>query len=141
VQAPHPTLLMGGNAGPRAAALAARWADEYNTVYPTDDQIVERRGAIAAACTAAGRDPIPFSIMTAFAIGADEDEVARRMRALGQDPASPPAPWVVGTPDRFVARLRELEALGVRRIMLQHLNHTDDAALELLGREVLPRCS
>jgi len=63
------------------------------------------------------------------------------LRALGQDPASPPAPWVVGTPDRFVQRLRELEALGVERIMLQHLNHTDDAALELLGREVLPRCS
>ena len=32
VQRPHPPLLMGGNAGPRAAALAARWADEYNTV-------------------------------------------------------------------------------------------------------------
>jgi F420-dependent oxidoreductase-like protein len=141
VQTPHPRLVMGGNAGPRAAALAARWADEYNSVYPTDDQIRERRAAIAAACEQAGRAPIPFSVMTGFAIGAEDDEVAGRLRALGQDPASPPAPWVVGTPDRFVQRLRELEALGVERIMLQHLNHTDDAALELLGREVLPRCS
>ena len=30
VQRPHPPLIIGGNAGPRSAALAARWADEYN---------------------------------------------------------------------------------------------------------------
>jgi F420-dependent oxidoreductase-like protein len=141
VQKPHPPLLMGGNAGPRAAALAARWADEYNTVYPTDDQIRERRAAIVAACEAAGRPPIPFSVMTGFVIGADADEIARRARALGQDPAALPPVWVTGTPDQVVERLRELEGLGVERIMLQHLNHTDLAAVDLLGREVLPRCA
>jgi F420-dependent oxidoreductase-like protein len=31
VQRPRPTLLVGGAAGPRSLALAARWADEYNT--------------------------------------------------------------------------------------------------------------
>src|SRR3954470_6658740 len=30
VQLPHPPLIMGGAAGPRAARLAARYADEYN---------------------------------------------------------------------------------------------------------------
>ncbi len=35
VQRPHPPLLMGGNAGPRSAALAARFADEYNTPFPS----------------------------------------------------------------------------------------------------------
>ena len=35
VQRPHPPLIMGGAAGPRAARLAARYADEYNTVMPT----------------------------------------------------------------------------------------------------------
>ncbi len=32
-QDPHPPLIMGGRAGPRSAALAARWADEYDVVY------------------------------------------------------------------------------------------------------------
>src|SRR3954469_24586708 len=32
VQRPHPPLIMGGAGGPRAARLAARFADEYNTV-------------------------------------------------------------------------------------------------------------
>lgn len=35
LQRPHPRLIMGGGAAPRSARLAARWADEYNTVYPT----------------------------------------------------------------------------------------------------------
>ena len=39
VQRPHPPLIMGGDAGPRAARLAARFADEYNTVMPTLDEI------------------------------------------------------------------------------------------------------
>src|SRR4051794_30996665 len=39
---PPPPLIMGGNAGPRAARLAARFADEYNTVMPTLDQVRER---------------------------------------------------------------------------------------------------
>ncbi len=43
VQRPHPPLIMGGAAGPRAARLAARYADEYNTVMPTLEEIVERK--------------------------------------------------------------------------------------------------
>ena len=39
VQRPHPPLIMGGAAGPRAARLAARFADEYNTVMPTLDEM------------------------------------------------------------------------------------------------------
>jgi alkanesulfonate monooxygenase SsuD/methylene tetrahydromethanopterin reductase-like flavin-dependent oxidoreductase (luciferase family) len=40
----------------------------------------------------------------------------------------------VGTPDRFVDHLRELEAAGVERVMLQHLAHDDLEAVALLGR-------
>lgn len=35
VQDPHPPLIVGRRAGRRSAALAARWADEYNTVFST----------------------------------------------------------------------------------------------------------
>ena len=48
VQAPHPPLIMGGSAGPRSASLAARFADEYNTVFPTVDDVRERRRAGAS---------------------------------------------------------------------------------------------
>ena len=63
---------MGGAAGPRAARLAARYADEYNTVMPTLEQIAERKASIDAACAKAGREPIPFTVMTTCVIGADQ---------------------------------------------------------------------
>ena len=112
VQQPHPRLILGGKAGPRAAALAARWADEYNTVGATVEECRERRERIAAACREIGREPIRFSLMGDF--------------------------WVGLEPDALVERLREYEAAGVDGVMLQHLRHEDLAIVELLGREVIP---
>jgi F420-dependent oxidoreductase-like protein len=129
VQQPHPTLIAGGSAKRRGAALAARWADEYNTVGATADQCRERRERIAAACAEQGRDPIPFSLMTGFAVAGDH--AAR----LGRDPSPG---WLTGTPAEIVEQLKELEAAGVERVMLQHLLHEDLDVLELIGREVIP---
>jgi alkanesulfonate monooxygenase SsuD/methylene tetrahydromethanopterin reductase-like flavin-dependent oxidoreductase (luciferase family) len=82
----RPNLILGGSAGPRGAALAARWADEYNTVFPTAEQARERRERIVAACAEAGRDPITFSAMITLE----------------------------GTPDELIERLRDLAARGSR---------------------------
>ncbi len=131
---------MGGAAGPRAARLAARYADEYNTVMPTLEEIAERRASIAAACEKAGREPIPFSVMTGCVIGADAAEHDERMAALkawtgqGLDPARA----ITGTVEQAAERLREYEAAGVSRIFLQHLVHRDVEMVELIGRELVP---
>jgi F420-dependent oxidoreductase-like protein len=110
VQDPHPNLILGGGAGPRGAALAARWADEYNTVYPSDEEAKERRDRIAAACEEAGREMITFSAMIRLE----------------------------GTSSELVERLRGLEAAGVERVMLQHLAHDDVGTVERVGRDVIP---
>jgi F420-dependent oxidoreductase-like protein len=102
-----PNLIVGGSAMPRGAALAARWADEYNTVFSTPDEARDRRGRIAAACAEQGRDPIPLSVMV----------------RLEDDPTD---------------LLRELAAVGVDRVMLQHLQHDDLDTVERVGREVIP---
>jgi len=140
VQRPHPPLIMGGAAGPRAARLAARFADEYNTVSPTLDEIAERRAAIAAACEKAGRAPIPFTVMTGALIGGDRDDVERRTAELRRWAGSTPDPgtWITGTVDEAVARLKAYEEAGVERIYLQHLLHRDIDAVELIGRELVP---
>jgi F420-dependent oxidoreductase-like protein len=151
VQRPHPPLIVGGSAGPRSAALAARWADEYNTVYATPDECRERRARVAAACEREGREPIPFSLMTGVLIGADRDELharAERLAALrgeelpGGDPAAyvaarPPG-WIVGTPDEAVAQLRALADAGVARVMLQHHLHAELDVVALLGERIAP---
>jgi F420-dependent oxidoreductase-like protein len=124
VQRPHPPVIAGGSAKPRGAALAARWADEYNTVYATADECRERRERIAEACAAEGRDPLRFSVMTSFAFDAD--------------PADHHPAWLVGGSDDIVEQIKALEQAGVERVMLQHLQHHDLEIVERIGREIIP---
>jgi F420-dependent oxidoreductase-like protein len=133
VQRPHPPLIMGGDAGPRAAALAARWADEYNTSFPGGvDQIRARRERIEAACEAAGREPIPFSVMTGFVAGRDRAEYEQRARRLAGEHDLPDT-WITGTADDALAQLAALRDAGVARVMLQNLLHDDLDVVALIG--------
>jgi F420-dependent oxidoreductase-like protein len=139
VQDPHLPLIMGGGAGPRASALAARWADEYNVVHATPEEAAASRERLRAACETEGRDPdsLRFSLMHAFAAGADAADLRSRRERLAEAGHGDTAGWLEGTPDVIVARLREYADAGVERVMLQHLLHRDTQALELLA-EVVP---
>ena len=145
VQDPLP-LLMGGAAKQRGAALAARFAGEYNVVHARPDEAAASRGRLSAACEQAGRDPatLRFSLMHQFLIGGDEGELrarAERLAAVTGGPADVKQlrrSAIAGTPAEVVAQLREYEAAGVERVMLQHLLHRDVEALELIAAEVVP---
>jgi F420-dependent oxidoreductase-like protein len=149
VQQPRPPIVVGGRGGRRSLALAARWADEYNTFSASVDEIRERRDAFRAAWQDAGRDPetFRFSAMVAALVGADEGELGERVARLadwqGRDRdevlASLRGTGVVGTIDEAAESLRELEAAGAQRVMIQHLLHDDLDAVELIGRELIPR--
>src|SRR5205085_7963106 len=49
LQRPHIPLIVGGVAGPKSAALAARWADEYNTIFAPPEVCRTRREAVKRA--------------------------------------------------------------------------------------------
>jgi F420-dependent oxidoreductase-like protein len=147
VQHPHPPLIMGGNAGPRSARMAAQYADEYNTVFPTVEEVRERRGRIHAACAEAGRELLPFSVMTGVLVAADQSELRRRAERLaakmGGDPTGllddPPSGWIVGTVDQAAEQLLALREAGVDRVMCQHLVHADLEMVALIGEQLGPR--
>ena len=132
-------LILGGSAGPRSVALAARFADEYNTPFPTLDDVRTRREAVDRACEQAGRDPLPFSIMTGVVVGADEPELRDRAGRLTERTgipdvaAEPPAGWIVGTADAAAEQLTALKEAGVSRVLCQHLLHDDLDAVALIG--------
>jgi len=140
VQRPHPPLIMGGGAGPRAARLAARFADEYNTNFVTPEELAARRANIVAACEKAGREPIPFSFMSGIVIGADRAEVDRRRQEVEAWGAPVPEPETgfIGTVEQIATRIRDYAAVGVSRVYLQHLLHRDLETVELIGRELVP---
>jgi F420-dependent oxidoreductase-like protein len=110
VQSPHPPLIVGGGGGRRSVALAARWADEYNTVSPTADECRALRERIAEACAREGREPLPLSVMTRL----------------------------IREPGEAIRQLSELAEAGVERVMLQHLEHTDLDALRVVAEQVAP---
>jgi alkanesulfonate monooxygenase SsuD/methylene tetrahydromethanopterin reductase-like flavin-dependent oxidoreductase (luciferase family) len=163
VQTPHPPLLMGGLAGPLAARLAASYADEYNTVFagagepstsadPLDaiyagaTLVRERRARIVEACEAAGRDPIPFSVMTPIVVGMDEADLharaARTAAFRGVDVdwvLAVPEGWLVGTVEQVAEQLHVLKELGVSRVLCQLLPHDDLEFIAVLAQELAPR--
>ena len=145
---PHPHLIVGGSGRSGTVVPAARFADEYNTVMATPEECAERREKLLRACESEGRHPIPLSLMTACAIGRDDDEarerIRRRLERAGQqiDPdeykAQRGAAAILGTLEEAVERLRAFEQAGVERVMLQHLDHRDLEMVALIGSELVP---
>jgi F420-dependent oxidoreductase-like protein len=150
VQPPRPPLILGGKGGKRSLRLAARLADEYNTVFLMPTEAAELRARLDRACEVEDRDPttLPLSLMTGWLVGADQGEVTDRARRLAE--------WrgagddgkaflvelrdstIVGTVPEALDRLAELERAGVTRVMAQHLLHRDLGAIELIGRDIAP---
>ena len=150
VQKPHPPLVLGGTVKPRFASLAARFADEVNTLGAPNDELRQRKDRLDHACREAGRDhaTLGFSVMTACFVGSNRaellDRIGKFLAVRGGDADAEQlleerrTTWLAGTLEEVATRIRELEALGVNRVMLQHLNHSDDDMVALIGDELLP---
>jgi alkanesulfonate monooxygenase SsuD/methylene tetrahydromethanopterin reductase-like flavin-dependent oxidoreductase (luciferase family) len=110
--------------------------------------VKERKQKLDEACERAGRDPstLRYSLMAPCVIGRDEREVSESARRIGARFGRSPAEVLdryslhgpVGTIDQAVERLKEIEALGYERVMLQHLAHDDLDTVAMIGRELAP---
>jgi alkanesulfonate monooxygenase SsuD/methylene tetrahydromethanopterin reductase-like flavin-dependent oxidoreductase (luciferase family) len=101
--------IVGGTAKPRSVRAAVRHADEYNTLFVDLDTARERRQLLDEAAERAGRERLVFSAM------------------LRGDP------FLSGTAADAAELLREYEAAGLERVMLQHLAHEDVEPVAFLG--------
>jgi alkanesulfonate monooxygenase SsuD/methylene tetrahydromethanopterin reductase-like flavin-dependent oxidoreductase (luciferase family) len=145
VQRPRPPLIVGGSGQRGTTEPAVRFADEYNTTFRVDAaEAARRRKRLDEACERGGRDPstLPLSLMTPFLLDRDH---ARRFvdRAPNVGPAGElyerlSARGLAGEPGELVASLREFEAAGVTRVMLQHIVHDDLDVVATIGREMAP---
>lgn len=142
-----PTLIMGGK-GEKTLKMVAKHATEWNFAYGGVDFFKEKSQELDDNCAAIGRDPseICRSMMAPFVIGHDEAAVQKRIDAQCQMFPHLPSTlteWIEagftgGTSSQVIERLKEFEAAGVERFMLQHNDLDDIASLELLAKEVLP---
>jgi len=145
---PGPTLLIGGDGEKRLLRLVALYANEWNS-HPHSREIFEhKRRRLQEHCRDVGRDleTITCSAMLGVCIAADRNALAERGRWLASflmsDRDGSPDQilagfrgrgWLVGIPDEIGEQLRNWEAAGVQRVMLQYFDMDDIEGLRLLG--------
>jgi F420-dependent oxidoreductase-like protein len=150
VQEPHPPIIVGGDGGPRLAALVSRWADEFNTVSGPPESVRERIRRVRDRLDADGRDQstLTTSLMTWCYVGATEAEALQRIErarrramragAFEDELSTLREECIVGSPVQAIERLREYEEAGVQRVMLNHELFDDLEMLDVLADAILP---
>jgi len=133
VQQPRPRIIVGGNAKPRTVRAAVRFADEYNTIMPSIEEARDRCRIVQEAANAAGREPLAFSMLAGCVVGSDESDYARRLEAWRALTGRADSPELAGTVEQVTETLRDYGAVGVDRVMLQHLVHEDTEMVPLVG--------
>jgi F420-dependent oxidoreductase-like protein len=152
VQRPRPPLILGGTTvGSTMRRLIGRYADEFNTVGGTPDDVRARYDRARAGCETEGRDPdaLVTSLMTWFVVAPTHDEYLEKLRrAHGLNPDAGPfdayrtefeTDCIVGTPDQAAERLQAYADAGVQRIFLNLDLYDDLEMLDLVASDVLPR--
>ncbi|HEU0166101.1 MAG TPA: LLM class flavin-dependent oxidoreductase, partial [Thermomicrobiales bacterium] len=133
-------ITIGGNGPKLTLPLVAKYADEWNAVYPNLETYPELTARLNELLAAEGRQPsdVKRTAMSRLMIGRDEAELATRIEPANlqslKDRGAP-----VGTPDEIVQQLGAISELGIEGVMLQLLDMDDISALELFAEKVLPQ--
>lgn len=139
-------MLIGGNGPMRTLPLAAEYADEWNAVFCNIDLYRERSKQLDEMAKAKGRDPadIKRSLMTAVRWCEDDAAVDRLLtqtgRRLGRTATirdiTAMGP-LAGTSAMVIEQIREFEAAGCARMMLQVPDYDDMSPLARWADEIV----
>lgn len=138
---PRPPVIIGGSGKKRSAALAARFADEYNLPFIEFEEGVEVHERVRRACEEAGRDPesMIYSSAQVLCVGKDEAEFRRRAANIGHDPDSLRKTQLGGTVAEVLDKVGRYADSGQTRLYLQTLDLHDLDHLELVAQEIQSR--
>lgn len=135
-----PRILVGGNGGKRTMANVVRYAAEWNCVALHPKEFVRLNTILDKMLAEAGRqlDSVRRSMMTECFFAREDAVLKKKLSArkrtleeLHQRGA------IAGSGSQVKEQLRELERVGLQRIMLQWLDLDDLAGLEALAKAVL----
>lgn len=142
---PRPTgtrIVIGGTGPVRTPTLAGLYADEYNHLSVTPDDLGPKIDVMRRSAAAAGRDPetIEVTVMGQVITGRDDADFRERLaEAASQREMEPDAlldRWAgagipAGPPEQVAEELSGLERAGVDRYYIQWLDVDDREGLEM----------
>ena len=138
IQSPRPPIILGGEAKRRGAALAARFADEYNRAFRSLAETAEVYRRVREATAETGREVV-LSVGQVVCVGRDRTELDRRAAAIGRDAAAFADADFACSPAQVVDTMGRFAEIGASRAYLQVLDLADLDHLELIAAEVLPQ--
>ena len=141
VQSPRPPIILGGAGKKRSAALAARYADEYNVGFKSvsDSAAVIESVRPVIAESGRGEATMAYSVAQIVCVAKDEAGLARRAAVLGRDVDELRANGLAGSPAEVVDKLGQFAGVGADRAYLQCMDLSDLDQLELIASEILPQ--
>jgi F420-dependent oxidoreductase-like protein len=136
-----PPILIGGNGEKRTLPLVARYADEWNAVFATVEEIRRLNAVLDNLLEEGGRQPgdVRRSLMTGCVFGRSDAEVREKCKLYGD--ATPEelreGANIVGMGAQVAEQLSNLAETGLDRVILQWLDLDDLDGLEALAKAVL----
>jgi alkanesulfonate monooxygenase SsuD/methylene tetrahydromethanopterin reductase-like flavin-dependent oxidoreductase (luciferase family) len=144
VQQPRPPIVVGGVGEKYTLPLVARYADVWNVPTYALAELENKLSVLRSLCADIGRDPgsIVLSVEAVMALAPDEASLPK-VREVAERRFGGPGfglhdSGLIGTPQAIVDRLRELQALGFRQIVLFTHDRASNETLELLASAVIP---
>jgi F420-dependent oxidoreductase-like protein len=137
----RPPVLIGGNGEERTLPLAAKYADEWNAVFATADEVSRLNGILDGLLQEQGRDPadVRRSLMTGCVFGISDAKVKEASKLYGDTTPGELRKEgnLVGKGEQVSDQLAQLAETGIDRVMLQWLDLDNLDGLEALAKAVL----
>jgi alkanesulfonate monooxygenase SsuD/methylene tetrahydromethanopterin reductase-like flavin-dependent oxidoreductase (luciferase family) len=136
-----PPVLIGGNGKKRTLPLAARYADEWNAVFTTTDEVRRLNNVLDGMLEDQGRNPgdVRRSLMTGCVFGSSDKAVKEASQVYGELTIKELREhgFIIGTGSQVSEQLAQLAETNIDRVMLQWLNLDDLDGIEALAKTVL----
>ena len=136
-----PPILIGGNGEKRTLPLTARFADEWNAVFTTADEVRRLNTILDEMLVERGRKPgdVRRSLMTGCIFGQTDKKVKEVSDVYGETTIAElrEEGFIIGTGSQVSEQLAQLAETNIDRVMLQWLDLDDLDGLMALAKTVL----
>jgi F420-dependent oxidoreductase-like protein len=138
-----PRIIIGGGGPRRTPALAARFADEFNTGLGLGQGLPERFAYFRQVVSEHGRDPATIRLSTTLPVccAATKADAGSHAEFLGEAGARLLSVGVVGTPSDVLERLEQLSEAGIDTVYFHVYDVDYIDQVRLLGQEVVPQAA